>query len=580
MLSCLMIKNFALIDELSVEFEKGLNVLTGETGAGKSMVIEAINIVLGTPLKQNWIKNGRDFLEVEALFCLDSLSLKQWQELENLTNIPSEDRQIIIRRKINKKNRGSCFINNQLVTLSLLQQVGNYLIDLHGQHAHQSLLNSESHVDFIDSFGDSSHLAKKEKYQEYYKEWQNKTKILNQLEQKQAEILSQSDYLSFQLKEIEQASLKEGEDREIEDTLSIIQHQAKIKKIMEMAHEALFESNSGKESPIYDILTRLISQFNTIPLSEQNINSIKEQLTDLQFKVEDISTQIMDYKEKIDLDVYQLQEIEERLNIINHLKHKYGSDIGGILKYHDRLQKQIGSMEDDQAKIDMLKKEIQEYEQNLIALSLELSRQRKIISQKLAQDIVKQLAELNMKDCNFIIQIEQQEDKNGLGIDEKQIKLTPKGIDRIEFFISTNIGEKAKPLSEIVSGGEASRIMLGLKSILSEADQIPTMIFDEIDSGVGARLGETIAQKLAKLADKHQVIAVTHLPQIASLANLHLYISKHTSQNKTNLTLNKLTGDERLSEIARMLDGEKYGTLSIEHARKMLYRKGERLNEK
>lgn len=575
MLSYLKIKNFALIDELSVEFEKGLNVLTGETGAGKSMVIEAINIILGAPFKQSWIKSSRDFLEVEALFCLDSMSSKQWQELENVTNIPLGDRQIIIRRKINQNKRGSCFINNQLVTLSLLQQVGNYLIDLHGQHAHQSLLNPESHIDFVDSFGDSSFLDKKERYQEYYKKWQNKAKLLNRLLLKHAEALSQSDYLLFQLKEIEQAHLKEGEDREIEGTLSIIQHQAKIKEIMEIAHEALFESNHEGESPIYDILTKLVSQFKAISLLEQNIDNIKKQLTDLQFKVEDISAQIMDYKGKIDLDVYQLQEIEERLNIINHLKHKYGSDIGEILKYHDRLQTQIDSMEDDQVKIDLLKKEIQEYEQNLIAISLELSCQRKRISQKLAPDILKQLAELNMKDCNFIIQIEQQEDKNGLRIGEKQIRITPKGIDRIEFFISTNIGEKVKPLSEIVSGGEVSRIMLGLKSILSEADQMPTMVFDEIDSGVGARLGDTIAQKLAKVANKHQVIAVTHLPQIASLANLHLYISKYTSQNKTNLTLNKLTGDEQLSEIARMLDGEKYGELSLEHARKMLYRKGE-----
>ena len=575
MLCYLKIKNFALIDDLNVEFEKGLNVLTGETGAGKSMVIEAINIVLGAPFKQSWIKNGQESLDIEALFCLDGMPSKQWQELQNVTNMPLEDQQIIIRRKIHHTRRSSCFINGQLATLSMLQQIGNYLIDLHGQHEHQSLLNPEYHIDLVDSFGDGSFLAKKEMHQKIYKKWQNKIKLLNQLEQKHTEVLSQRDYLLFQLSEIEQANLKEGEDREIEETLSIIQHQAKIKEVMEIAHEALFESNNEGGSPIYDILTRLISQFNTISLPEQKFNNIKAQLTDLQFKVEDISAQIMEYKEKIDLDVYQLQEIEERLNIINHLKQKYNPQIGEILKYHEQLQGQIDSIEDGRAKIDILKKEIFEYEQSLINLSLELSCQRKKISQRLAQDIIKELADLNMKDCDFVVKTEQQEEQNGLRIGDKRIKITSKGIDRIEFFISTNIGEKVKPLSEIVSGGEVSRIMLGLKSILSKADQIPTMIFDEIDSGVGARLGENIAQKLAKLAESHQVIAVTHLPQIASLADQHLYISKYTSQKKTALTIKRLQGDEQLSEIARMLDGEKYGALSIEHARKMLYRKGE-----
>jgi DNA repair protein RecN (Recombination protein N) len=576
MIGYLKIKNFVLIDELSVEFEKGLNVVTGETGAGKSMLIEAINVILGAPISQNWFKDKKESLEVEALFYLDSISQKQRQELQDNSKIIFKDNQIILRREIQQNRRSKCFINNQLVTLSLLQEFGNYLIDLHGQHNHQSLLNPGYHIDYIDSFGNSHFFEKKEQFYNYYKEWQIRTKQLREIEEKYSEFLSKKDYLLFQLKEIEQVKLKEGEDGELEEVLKVIRHNAKIKEITEKAYEILFEDNSATgEIPVFDTLTRVISNFNTISSLDERINSIKAQLSDIQLKVEDISSQIMEYKDKIDLDVAQLQEIEGRLNLINHLKHKYGNSLEVILKYYENLQKQLNSMEDDGAKIERLKKEIEEDEKILIELSLELSRERKSIARQLEEDIVLELAELNMKDCNFMIQIEEQEDKNGLAIGDKRFKITHNGIDRVEFFISTNIGEKIKPLAEIVSGGEVSRIMLGLKSVLGKSDQIPTMIFDEIDSGVGARLGEIIARKLVKIAKGHQVIAVTHLPQIACRANQHLYISKYISDNKTALSLKRLTGDEQLYEIARMLDGDKYGSISIEHARKMLYHKGE-----
>jgi len=451
--------------------------------------------------------------------------------------------------------------------------MGNYLIDLHGQHSHQSLLNPEYHIDFVDNFGNRSFFEKKDQLKNYFSQWQSKTKLLNQLLQKRSELLSKRDYLQFQVQEIEQAHLKEGEDEEIEDLMHIIRHKAKIKEIMEMANTALFEGSNEGELSIYDMLTRVISHFSNISMLGKNIEHIKEQLTDIKFKIEDIAAQIIEYKDKIDFDAYQLQELEDRLNLINHLKQKYDSPIKEILIYHDTLQGQINSLEDDQLKIEKLEKEIEEDEKRIGQLSLELSSRRRLISDKLEKEIVKELAELNMKDSNFIIQIKEQEDEHGIKIGDRPLKVTKKGIDRVEFFISTNIGEKEKPLTDIVSGGEVSRIMLGLKSILSKADRIPTMIFDEIDSGVGARLGEVIARKLAKIAQDHQVIAVTHLPQIACQAHQHLFINKYVSQNKTNITVKKLVGEEQLYEVARMLDGEKYGSISIEHARKMLLKK-------
>jgi len=317
----------------------------------------------------------------------------------------------------------------------------------------------------------------------------------------------------------------------------------------------------------------LIGHFNSIANLDKKIDHIKEQLTEMQFKVEDISDQIIEYKDSIDFDSQQLQEFEDRLSLINHLKQKYGSKLADILFCRDTLQKQLNNIEDNQEKIETLKIEKEEYEKKLAALSLELSKQRNAIARMLEKDIVRELNELNMKNCNFKIQIKQKEDKNGIKIKDKSFKITARGIDLIEFFIASNAGEKEKPLSDIISGGEVSRIMLGLKSILSKADKIPTMIFDEIDSGVGARLGEVIATKLSKISHNHQVIAVTHLPQIACRANLHLYISKYIHHNKTGVQLKRLVGNEQLDEIARMLDGEQYGSISLEHAREMLFRK-------
>ncbi len=580
MLIYLKINNLALIDELNIEFEKGLNVITGETGAGKSIIIEAINVILGSTANSSLIKSNAEFLEVEALFNLELLPKKQLKTLEENIDSLTEDRQLVIRRQIHQKKKNKCWINNHLVTLSSLQEIGNLLIDLHGQHSHQSLLNPESHIGFVDNLGDQSFFQKKLQLHNIFSQWQSKNNLLNQLLKNRAENLSKKDYLLFQLQEIDNAKLRENEDRELEEKINIIRHTVKIKEIMEMASLALYEGGEEGEPSLRDTIVRLIGHFNSIANLDKKIDYIKEQLTETQFKVEDISDQIIEYKDSVDFDSQQLQEFEDRLSLINHLKQKYGSKLTDILFYRDALQKQLNSIEDNQEKIETLTIEKEEYEKKLAELSLELSKQRNLIARMLEKDIIKELNELNMKNCNFKIQIKQKEDKNGIKVKDKLFKITSRGIDLIEFFIASNAGEKEKPLADIISGGEVSRIMLGLKSILSKADKIPTMIFDEIDSGVGARLGEVIATKLSKISHNHQVIAVTHLPQIACRANLHLYISKYVHNNKTGIQLKRLIGDEQLEEIARMLDGEQYGSISVEHARKMLFGKDSLKDEK
>ncbi|MDD2352082.1 MAG: DNA repair protein RecN [Candidatus Caldatribacteriota bacterium] len=579
MLFYLKVKNFALIDELNIDFHEGLNVITGETGAGKSIIIEAINVILGSMANNNLIKTDADFLEVEALFNLDTISRTHKKILEKLSNIEI-DNQLIIKRQVHKKKKNKCWINNQLLPLSLLQKIGNYLIDLHGQHSHQTLLDSDRHIEFVDNLGGSAFLQKRNELYKYYTQWQSKTYLLNKLLKSRAENLSKKDFLLFQLREIEEAKLLTKEDEELENKINIIRHTVKVKEIMEMASLALYEGGEEGESSIRDVVVRLISNFNNIAKLDKNIEQMKNQLTEIQFKVEDIADQIVEYKDRIDFDAQQLQEIESRLDLINHLKKKYGSNLDEIFSYRDSLKKQLDYIKDDQENIEVLKKEVENNEKKLVELSLHLSCQRKIIADKLKKDIVRELNELSMKNCDFQIQITQKEDTKGIRINDKIFKITPMGIDKVEFFITSNIGERPKPLADIISGGEVSRIMLGLKSILSEADEIPTMIFDEIDSGVGARLGEVIAVKLLKISHNHQVIAVTHLPQIACRANRHIFISKYVKKNKTGIELKCLSGDEQLDEIARMIDGEQYGAISLEHAREMLYSKDYLKNDK
>lgn len=569
MLSHLRIKNFGLIDELEISFIKGLNVLTGETGAGKSMIIEAINVILGGDINQNLIRDNDDFLEVEALFLLDSFTLKRFQNIQEISDLLNEDEQLIIRRQVHLKKKNKCWVNNHIVNLLLLQKVGDYLVDIHGQHSHQSLLNRENHIDFVDHFGTPEFTKTKKEYSLAYSDWQSKNKRLKQLIQNREENQNKQDYLAFQFREIDSAQLKVDEDNQLEERVNIIQHTVKIKEIMEMAIQYLFEGTE-EGVPLRDSLAKIITKLNDISVLDEKIKQIKERLTEVQYRIEDIADQIINYKDRIDFDADQLNEYEDRLNLINRLKQKYRLNLVEIIQLKEKLEEQLHRIEDDKESIDQLRKEIELQEIELFRLSRELSKERKKISSQLEYDLIEELKELKMKGCHFVIQQKQIKDQTGIKMDSETYRITSKGIDDIEFLISTNIGEKEKPLQEIVSGGEVSRIMLALKSIFSQIDKIPVMIFDEIDSGVGARLGEVIASKLSKISKNHQVIAVTHLPQIACHADQHLYIYKIVEGERTMIDIRRLENEERIEEIARMLDGEKYGSISLEHAKEML----------
>jgi len=571
MLFQLNIKNMALIKELNIEYEEGLNVLTGETGAGKSIIIEAIDLILGGYAASDLIRDGEDSLVVEGLFLLAPQEKELISSLNLDIEIVDEEGYLVIRREVNKKGRNKCWINQWLINLSTLQEIGTFLVDLHGQHNHQSLLDSSKHIDLMDNLGGDKIIKYRKELSDNYRIWREKSKKLFQLIRDREENLKRIDFLKFQLEEIDKASLVKDEDKVLEEEEMVLRNAEKIIETMEKANFILYEGGLEQVS-VRDSLSEVSTDLGEISSLDWRIEKIRENLKEIGYQFDDIVNEIVKYKDEIELDSQKLKEVEGRLNLINSLKSKYGFTIEEILQYRQKMYQELEDIDYSEDKVKKLKEELDSLENKISTISHRLNVNRRKIAEDLEEMVIRELEDLNMKKCQFKVSINNYEDDNGIEIEGKKYKISPKGIDEIEFMISPNVGERLRPLARIVSGGEVSRIMLALKSILSEVDQVPTLIFDEIDSGVGARLGEVIAQKLKALSKKRQVICVTHLPQIACRAGRHFYIEKYILNNQTGIKLIEMEGTERVKEIARMLDGSQMSEITIQHAQKMLNR--------
>jgi len=571
MLFQLNIKNMALIKELNIEFDEGLNVLTGETGAGKSIIIEAINLILGSHTTIDLIRLGEDSLLVEGLFLITPNEKMAINNLNPDLKIVDDEGTLLIRREVNKKGRNKCWINQRLVNLSLLQDIGNFLVDLHGQHNHQSLLDASKHIDLIDNLGGDKIARCRKELFNTYRLWREKKKRLSQLLEDREKNLKHIDFLKFQLEEIDKASLTKDEDKRLEEEEMVLRNAEKIVETMEKANFILYEGRVEHPS-IRDSLNEVSKNLGEIASLDRRIEKMKEALKEIVYQLEDLVNEIEKYKDKIELDTPRLKEVEGRLNLINNLKSKYGSTIEEILQYRQKIYQELMAIDYCANEIESLRVDISSLENKVSDISHNLSLVRRKIAENLEEMVVRELEDLNMKKCRFKVSLNHYQDDEGIKINNRKYKIGPKGIDDIEFMISPNVGEKLRPLARIVSGGEVSRIMLALKSILSEVDQVSTLIFDEIDSGVGARLGEVIAQKLRNISERRQIICVTHLPQIACRAKKHLYIEKYVRENKTEIKVEEIKGEDRVKEIARMLDGNQMSEITIRHAQKMLER--------
>lgn len=552
MLRSLSIKNIALIDQVQVNFSEGLNILTGETGAGKSIIIDSINTILGSRVSKDLIRTGQDSAVVETLFDLeDTKTLELFKE----RGFVEDDTQIVVSREFNLQGKNICRINGRLVNVSMLKELGQSLIDLHGQHDNQSLLNAGVHIDLLDSFGGDKGSQLHKGYFEIY----NKVKeIKNKVEElggDSRERERKRDLLKFQLEEIESLNLKIGEDKELEEQKTIMSNAEKMILSVEESYNILYEGGRGQS--ILDGLNLVLKELENIKRFDFKVSSYIEKVQSIYYSTEDIVHDIRDYKATLEFDPRELENIEERLDNIFKLKRKYGQSIEEILAYRDEVEKELLELEGSQDKLDGYNKELEELNILMREKAEDLSKLRKSAAVELEKRIVVELDDLEMKRVRFKVQFEQGE-------------YTSKGIDKIEFLISPNAGEELKPLLKIASGGEMSRIMLAIKTILADVDEIHTLIFDEVDSGVSGKVAQMVGQKLSHIAKNHQVLCITHLPQIAAMSDSHYLIEKSIEGEKTNTNIRHLDFEGKKQEIARILGGVKITQTTLLHAQEMI----------
>ena len=550
MLRELLIENLAIIEKLNLEFGDGLITLTGETGAGKSIILSGINLLLGEKASVDMLRSGENMLVAQGVF---EINEEQKTELEKL-DIDTEDNEVIIRRTLDAKGKEKSFVNGARVPRSKLKEVMKTLVDIVGQHSHQMLLNRENHIKLLDKFIEEEAKNVRIKLEESLEKFNNVDVKIKEIEKEKKETADKKEFYEFQLDEIEKANLKKDEDIELEAEYKKLFNAGKIKEKLSMSGFYLKNDEVNALSVIYSCKKNIES----IVDCGKEFEDIYEQLERIYYDLEDCASTIEQIESDIEIDENRLDAVVERLNIIEKLKNKYGSSIDEVLEYGKTISQKLRTLEDNNFEVENLLKEKEKFREDYWKYAKELRDIRKRFMKKIEENLGKELDFLNMKDAKLDIKLE-----------EKDI-MTKNGSDAIEFFIATNIGQPSKPLQKIASGGEVSRIMLALKVIFSHVDNIPILIFDEIDTGVGGETVRKIADKLKEIGRNAQVICITHSPAIASKANEQYYIKKTSKDGETFTSVKKLSYEERISEIARMLAGENVSEAVIEHAKELL----------
>ncbi|WP_353095876.1 DNA repair protein RecN [Tissierella praeacuta] len=556
MLVELNIKNFAIIEELKINFTKGLNIITGETGSGKSILIEAIGIILGSRCNKDFIQSGYEKAVLEGVFYIEEPSSIS-PLLEEYSIDMDNDNLLIISKEIYLNGPSLSRINGRNITLSMLKNITTKLVDIFGQHEHQSLLDPSNHGVLVDSFGDVELLELKSKIRMYYDEWISEKKKLKKLSIDSRERDREIDILKFQVQEIDESQLNKDDECNIENEYRKLSN---INEIVCSIGESLsyINNESFGTSSILDLMNKSISLINNAKKFDEKLLGLHKQFEGINYELQDLYRELKDYLDNIEIDSERLNFLTERINLVNKLKKKYGNTIEIILEFRNECQERLDELINFEKEFEETNNKILELETNLEIYSIKLSTKRKEIAKILEKGIKEELTELNMAKVDFKVNF------------EENPQFTSEGKDKIEFLISTNVGENLKPLSRIVSGGEMSRIMLAFKSIVAFFDQIPTMIFDEIDSGISGRTAQIVGEKIHDISRKHQVICISHLPQIAALADSHFVINKIVLKDKTKTLVSKLSDKERIEEMARLLGGVDLTDTTIKHASEMI----------
>lgn len=565
MLTNLIVQNYALLDEVNIEFSSGLNILTGETGSGKSILIGALGLILGSRATKDAIRSGMDSATVEGLF--------EWKSDEPMIPLPEDldieidDRTLIIRRDVTRDGRSRCTVNGHPVTVTVLKRLGEFLVDLHGQHDHQSLLDQRTHINFLDGFGDIKRL--KEQVAHAFRHFSGAARALKQLDEENLATRERRELYQFQLEELEKADVYPGEEDELEKELAVLEHAEQLIQVASTAYEAL----SQREDAVIDQLIQIIRSLEDIERIDVSLSEPVSNARSARYYLDDVVVFLQQYRDRIEFDPVRLDEVQERLEQLKMLKRKYGGTLKEVCVYRDRMADEINRLETADEHRAILEEALEQARKNLTAKAEKLSTARKKTASRMETRVVKELTELGMKKTRFQVHIGWHEVADGpIVIEGKSYQADASGMDHVEFLISPNQGEELKPLVHIASGGEISRVMLALKVILAESDQVRTLVFDEVDLGIGGRIAESIGQKLKLLSQSHQVLCITHLHQVACWGHTHFTVHKESSRGRTVTQINHLDQDGRVQEIARMLAGETVDDMAVTHAREILRR--------
>ncbi len=553
MLIELRIKNFAIIDELNLSFSKGFNILSGETGAGKSIILNAVHLLLGDKATEDWIRSSEEEANVEALFDLTGNSeiREKIREKDPHLQGAGEEDSLLIRRVISRSGRGKVFINGNLSTLGVLSEVGEGLLSIYGQHEHQTLQRVETHLDILDEFGGLVEL--REEFQKQYMEFVSLSEEIQKIRDEREKRAKERDLMAFQSKEIETSGIRAGEEASLKEDRILLSHAKRLMDFALTAEEALDSEDGSAIERVQKVLTQCREVAAIDPFLSQPLKVVESVLIQLQ----EVSLTLREYSRKVEINPTRLDEIEDRLEEIDRLKRKYGPTVEAVLSFKQKLDSALNSLTSDEEKLSQLESLLEPLRQTVDHLGKRLSGERKKVASELKKSVERELNSLGMKRTIFEIQME-------------PTPLSPRGGDRVEFLISPNVGEGVKPLAKIASGGELSRIMLAMKRILAKVGGRQVLIFDEVDSGIGGAMAEVVGKKLKELSRHHQVICVTHLPQIACFADQHHSVRKEVRSGRTTTLVDRLDRESIVDEIARMLGGVKVTEKTKAHAREMV----------
>jgi DNA repair protein RecN (Recombination protein N) len=553
MLQELRIKNLAIIEELDLTFSKGLNILSGETGAGKSIVLNAVQLLLGDKATGEVIRSSEEEASIEALF--DTSGNREIKEKmkERFQRFPGkgEEDSLLVRRVISRSGKGKVFINGNLATLGMLSEVGEDLLSIYGQHEHQSLQRVETHVDILDEFGGL--LGLRQEFQKHFEKFTSLSGEIQRIREEKERRVKEYDLMAFQSKEIESSRIQIGEEEALKEEKKVLTHAQKLMTFAQTSEEMLY----GERGSAIDKIRSIINQGREMATIDPSLSPPLKTLESALIQLEESALTLRDYSRRIEINPMRVEEVENRLEEIERLKKKYGPTIEEILLFKERADEALRSFTSEEEKLSQLEGLLGPLREEVMVLGKKLSRERRRVASELKRFVEKELGSLGMKKTTFEVSIE-------------DLPLSLEGMDRVEFLISPNVGEKVKPLAKIASGGELSRIMLAMKGILAGIGGRQVLIFDEVDSGIGGAVAEVVGRKLRELSRHHQVICVTHLPQIACFAENHYHVKKEVKSGRTITLVDRLERGDIVEEIARMLGGVKVTEKTRAHAKEMI----------